>query len=99
MIGRYTAAILGLLAFSVSAVVGVVIQNPAEVTLSRAIWSLFVFCVIGLVVGSAAQYVINDYAKRRLAESLPELQEASPSGGSPGPAISTIDAAGEPMES
>jgi membrane protein YqaA with SNARE-associated domain len=98
MIGRYTAAILGLLAFSVSAVVGVVIQNPAEVTLSRAIWALFVFCLIGLVVGGAAQYVINDYAKRRLAESLPELRETSPSGDSRGPANSSTDTAGEPME-
>jgi membrane protein YqaA with SNARE-associated domain len=98
MIGRYTAAILGLLAFAVSAIVGLVIQNPADVTLSRAIWALLVFCIIGLVVGGAAQYVINDYAERRLAESSPEVQEPSPSADSPEPAGSSTDTAGEPME-
>jgi membrane protein YqaA with SNARE-associated domain len=98
MIGRYTAAILGLLAFAVSALTGVVIQNPAEVTLSRAIWALFVFCAIGLVVGGAAQYVINDFARRRLAESVPDHPETSPSADGRGSARASPDAAGEPTE-
>ena len=78
MIGRYTGAILGMLAFSVSIVAGLWAGNPATVILSRAIWALIVFCVIGLVCGGIAQFIVSDYAKRRHSELLAEHEKASP---------------------
>lgn len=97
MIGRYTGGILGLLAFFVSIVVGLWAHNPVTVILSRAIWALCVFCVIGLVVGGAAQFVINDYARRRYKEVLAEPDE-TPSPKQDGEAINnSTEVEAEPM--
>ena len=68
MIARYAGASLGLLAFSVSILAGLFVQNPVSVTLSRSIIALFVFCVIGLVLGSAAQVVVAEHEKNRKSE-------------------------------
>jgi hypothetical protein len=68
MIARFSGAVLGLLAFGVSTLAGVLSGNPATVVLSRAIWSLIVFCVIGLLVGFAAQAVIHEHENRRKRE-------------------------------
>ena len=65
MVARVAAASLGLLAFSVSLLAGLYVQNPATVTLSRSILALFVFCLIGLVLGGAAQLVIAEHEKTR----------------------------------
>lgn len=75
MIVRYTGGILGLLAFAITVLAGLWVGNPVTVTLSRAIWALCVFCVIGLAVGWAAQYVVNDYARRRYREVMGEAQK------------------------
>jgi membrane protein YqaA with SNARE-associated domain len=79
MIARYTGGILGTLAFSVSVLVGLWTGNPVLTILSRAIWALVLFCVIGLLLGAVAQYVIDDYARRRYQEVVPEAEEAADS--------------------
>jgi 4-hydroxybenzoate polyprenyltransferase len=78
MIVRYSGGILGMLAFAVTVLAGLWVGNPFTVTLSRAIWALCVFCVIGLAVGWAAQYVIDDYARRRYDEVV-KKPDAEPS--------------------
>ena len=72
MIARYLGAVLGLLAFSLASFAGLAVGNPAQTVLSRALWSLMVFCVIGLAIGMAAQVVINEYEARKAKE----LEEA-----------------------
>lgn len=67
MVARFAGASLGLLAFTVTLVAGLVVRNPVEVTLSRAIFALFIFCLLGVAVGSAAQVVLAD--RRRARES------------------------------
>ena len=71
MIARFTGAVLGLLAFGVATVAGVVVENPAHVVLARAIWALIVFCIIGLILGAAAQAVVAEYHARKTAELFP----------------------------
>lgn len=68
MVARFTGATLGLLAFSITVVAGLSVSNPPTLILSRGILALFVFCVIGLVLGSAAQLVIREHEKNREAE-------------------------------
>jgi hypothetical protein len=68
MIARYTGAVLGFLAFGVACLGGLAAGNPAQVVLSRAIWSLIVFCIIGLAIGTAAQAVINEFEAQTTAE-------------------------------
>ncbi len=68
MIARFAGASLGLLAFSVTAIAGLYVQNPVNVTLSRSILALFIFCSIGLVLGAAAQRVIDEHQQNHARE-------------------------------
>ena len=61
MIARFSGGVLGLLAFALATLAGVLAGNPAEVILSRSLLGLIIFCLIGLAVGAAAQIVINEY--------------------------------------
>ena len=65
MVARFTGAGLGLLAFAVTMTAGLLAQVPVEVTLSRSILALFLFCVGGLLLGGAAQRVVDEYKKER----------------------------------
>lgn len=65
MVARFAGAILGLLAFTISIAAGMLAHNPAEVTLSRSILALFLFFLIGLVLGTAAQAVIAEHERDR----------------------------------
>ena len=60
MVARFAGATLGLLAFTITAAAGLAVRNPVEVTLSRSVLALFVFCLIGLLLGTAAQTVIAE---------------------------------------
>lgn len=68
MIARYAGSMLGLLAFLIVIVAGLLVQNPVTVTLSRGILALFVFCIIGLVLGGAAQLVVAEYERNQRDE-------------------------------
>lgn len=61
MIARYVGATLGLLAFTIVIATGLFAQNPITVTLSRSLLALFAFFMIGLVLGGAAQLVVNEH--------------------------------------
>jgi len=65
MVGRYAGAFLGLLAFAIVILTGLSAHNPPTVILSRAIWATAIFCVLGLVLGSVAQAVVNEHARHR----------------------------------
>ena len=71
VIARFTGGILGALAFSVSILMGLWARNPVNLVLSRAVWALCVFSIIGLLVGGVAQRVVDDYARRRREELTP----------------------------
>ena len=76
MVARVLGVSLGLLAFTVTIIAGLWVQNPVTVTLSRSILALFLFCVIGLVLGGAAQLVINEHERECEKEiSTPHLKE------------------------
>lgn len=62
MIARFSGATLGLLAFTVAALGGLWAGNSVTLTLSRAIGSLVIFCLLGLLLGGAAQVVVNHHA-------------------------------------
>lgn len=61
MIARYAGATLGLFAFFVVCAAGVFTGNPVGLTMSRAILALFLFCVLGFVLGYAAQLVVAEH--------------------------------------
>ncbi len=63
MVARYTGASLGVLAFTITTAVGLLVRNPVEVTLSRDTLALFAFCIIGLLLSTAAQMVVAEHEK------------------------------------
>jgi hypothetical protein len=65
---RMSGGCLGLLAFSVALVAGLSVGNPVTTILSRALWALFSFYVLGAVLGYLAMRVIDEYALRRNRE-------------------------------
>ena len=65
MVSRYTGACLGLLAFAIATVAGLSVNNPPMLILSRAVSALALFCVIGLLLGTVAQAVLNEHHRRR----------------------------------
>lgn len=75
MVARYTGATLSLFAFGLAAIAGLIAGNPPEVVLSRALWALAVFCVLGLAVGAAAQMVLGEYAIEKTAASMPSQSD------------------------
>ena len=77
MVARFAGAGLGLFAFAVTMLAGLFIHNPVDVILSRSIFALFVFCIIGLLLGSAAQKVVGEHEKKRVSE-LKERFRPSP---------------------
>ena len=68
MVARFAGASLGLLAFATTLVAGLSVGNPPTVILSRSIFALFTFCVIGLLLGKAAQSVVTEYERTKTAE-------------------------------
>ncbi len=68
MVARFAGAGLGFLAFSITAFAGLFVQNPVTVTLSRSILAMFVFTIIGLALGTAAELVVQEYETNRELE-------------------------------
>ena len=93
MLARYTGACLGLFAFSVAVIAGMWVHNPPMVVLSRAVWALFLFCMLGLFLGKVAQVIVDEHYRRRERAMLgpeAELTGAEGSGGaSPSPEART----------
>lgn len=77
MIARYVGATLGLLAFAIATVSGLLVQNPVSVTLSRGILALFAFCIVGMALGHAAQIVIAEHESDRRSEIEKRFGEPS----------------------
>jgi len=69
---RLCGASLGLLAFSVAIVQGLLAGNPVEVVVVRAVWALAVFCVLGLVTGWMAFRVLEEHERQGCRATFPE---------------------------
>ena len=77
MVARFAGAILGLLAFSITILAGLYVQNPVTVILSRGIFALFVFSLMGFALGMAAELVISEYEKSRESQIRKQREEDS----------------------
>ena len=91
MIARFVGASLGLLAFCITVVAGLYAQNPVTTTLSRSIFALFVFFLLGLALGTAAEAVVNEHEHSREAEILKRYREEPKESGQDGLAGSSVE--------
>lgn len=85
MVARYAGAALGLFAFTITIVTGLLAQNPVEVTLSRSLLALLLFCLLGLVLGTAANMVITEFETSRQADIREKYRSDSAEAVSGGP--------------
>jgi len=90
MMPRIAGAALGLLAFTIVLIGGLVAGNPTTVTLSRGVAALFLFFLIGLVLGTAAQWVIAEYENQRKDELCGRSDEEG------GPGTARPESSGDP---
>ena len=72
---RLCGAVLGLFAFSIAILQGLLVNNPTEATLIRAVQAMFAFCVIGLCAGWVAQRILDEHAVRRNNEMFKVVDE------------------------
>jgi len=72
---RLCGASLGLFAFAIAIVQGLLAGNSTSVILSRALWALFAFCMIGLLVGWVSFRVLDEHASKMNREMFPEVEE------------------------
>ncbi len=81
---RLCGGTLGLLAFSVTTLLGLRVGNPVDVILLRALQAMLAFCLLGMCTGWVAYRVLDEHAVRKHREvfssEVPAEQEA---GGSP----------------
>lgn len=68
MVARYAGASLGLLAIIIVVTAGLIARNPVTVTLSHNIFALFLFWLIGLVLGHSAQVLVAEHEYKRETE-------------------------------
>lgn len=80
---RLCGASLGLFAFSVAIIQGLMVENPGDVILVRAMWALFLFCGLGLIVGWVANRILDEHAQTRYRELFPESEAAEKSSAAP----------------
>jgi hypothetical protein len=81
---RLCGAALGLFAFSVTILLGLIAGNPADVVLLRALQAMLAFCLLGLCVGWVAYRVLDEHALRKHREMFPdEAQPGSAAGAEP----------------
>ena len=72
---RLCGASLGLFAFAIAIFQGLLSGNPTPVILSRALWALVLFCIIGLITGWLGYRVLDEHALRRSRELFSEIEE------------------------
>ncbi len=79
---RRVMVILGLLAFVVAMVGGLIARNQPETILSRSLEAMGGFCVLGLVIGWAAEHVVREHHQKQREKILGASEKTS---SDPGP--------------
>ena len=79
MVARFVGPSFGLLAFTIVTVAGLISHNPVEVTLSRGVFALFTFCIVGFLLGSVAQKVLAEHEQAR-ASAIKRHYHPDPAG-------------------
>lgn len=72
---RLCGAALGLFAFAITILQGLLVNNPVETTLVRAVKAMFGFCVLGLCLGWVSHRVLDEHALRRSNELFKVIDE------------------------
>lgn len=58
---RIYGACSGLLAFAITILRGLAVDNPTETILARALWAMLIFLVLGSVIGWVGRAVVDEH--------------------------------------
>ncbi len=75
---RRAMAVLGLLAFTITILGGLVGGNRVEFILPRALWAMGLFCFLGWIVGWCAERVVAEHRAKQRDEILGPAEEPAP---------------------
>lgn len=78
--GRTYAGVLGCLAFATVLVHGAIHHAGLEATVVRAVGMMVGFAVVGFLLGSVAQNVVEESVRARMAQELAERAAESQDG-------------------
>ncbi len=78
---RLCGAALGLFAFSITILLGLLAGNPANVVLLRALQAMLAFCLLGMCAGWVAYRILDEHALRKHRELFPAEGQAEQSAG------------------
>lgn len=76
MLAKLLAGILGLMAFFLCAAQGVVTGARAEVVIVRGLQAMLMFCLLGWVVGWAADAVIHEHVRKEALDAMEKLKSS-----------------------
>lgn len=74
---RTIAACLGLTAFAIAVVAGLLANNPAGTVLGRAILALFIGQVVGVLIGHVGTRVVEDQLRAYVSANTRTVQNMS----------------------
>ncbi len=78
LMGRSYAGALGLVAFALVAVRGVLLGGGAEETLLMACGAMFAFAAIGYIVGNLAEHLVSESVRTQFQAAMSDWNENKP---------------------
>jgi hypothetical protein len=75
MLAKLLAGVLGLMAFAVCILGGLSVGARAEVVIQRGLQAMIVFCLLGWVVGWAAETVVYERVRKEAHEAAEKSRQ------------------------
>jgi hypothetical protein len=75
MLAKLLAGVLGLMAFAVCTFGGLSVGARAEVVIQRGLQAMIVFCLLGWVVGWAAEAVVYERVRKEAREAAEKSRQ------------------------
>lgn len=76
MLAKLLAGILGLMAFFLCVAGGLVAGTRAEVAIGRGLQAMLIFCLLGWILGWAAESAIHEHVRKEAQKVLAEMEKA-----------------------
>jgi hypothetical protein len=77
---KVISAALGLSAFATAVIVGLWVDNPADTVLARALVSMVLSQLVGMVIGATIERAVRDHIDSRRAAEAVTPAPGAPSG-------------------
>jgi hypothetical protein len=94
MFSKVVGGILGMVAFAVACIVGLLAGNDVTTVLTRGLIAMAVFFVVGLLAGAVGRRLVDEHMQRVVDADRDAQLARMHAAGEPAPAAPTPEAAG-----